>query len=200
MGRRSLEIIRREDLITAAMDVVAIEGHDAATMQRIGKAAEISPGIVHHYFGDKHQLMLATMRAVRRPVATTYRARLAAPETDAALDLRESHTELAAILNAHLDPAILTIKRAAAWVQFTSRVAYIPEYAGIHRAVRYCQVAALRRALFPIARNRQTVPALAVRVATALDGCWWECATRPGGMTPGEARAFIDALLEDSIW
>lgn len=193
MARQSIEALRREELIVAALDVVAIEGHDAATTQRIGRAAEISPGVVHHYFGDKHRLMLAAMRAVRKPVAAAYRARLTEENG-------EDRTALDAVLDAHLDPAILTVRRAAAWLQFTARVAYEPDYARIHAAVRCRQVAALRRALIPIAREADAAPALAVRAATALDGYWFEAATREGGLAPGEARGAMDALLADSIW
>lgn len=192
MARRSIEDLRRAELVEACLAVVAEEGHDAATTQRIAKRAEISPGIVHHYFGDKARLLQATMRQVRRPVAEAYRARVQSCGEVGAEALN-------ACLDAHLDPQILTVPRAAAWVQFTARVAYDAEYARIHAAIRCRQVAALRRALGPLTLDRADAARVALRLAGALDGFWWECATREGGLAPGEARGVIDAILADSV-
>lgn len=192
MARRSIEEIRRVELVEACLEVVAVEGHDAATTQRIARRAEISPGIVHHYFGDKASLLCDAMRAVRKPVTAHYR--LLTQSTG-----ESGHAALDACIDAHLNPTVLTVPRAAAWVQFTSRVAYIPDYARIHAATRCRQVAALRRALLAITISRDDAAMLAGRLAGILDGYWWETATREGGLLPGEARAAIDAILSDSI-
>ena len=192
MARRSIEDIRKAELIVAALDVVAEDGHDAATVQRIAARAETSPGIVHHYFGDKHRLMLAAMRAVRKPVAEAYRT--------ATLDTGESgRAALDACIDAHLNASVLTVRRAAVWLQFTARVAYEPDYARIHAAVRCRQVAALRRALGPLTANVQTCHLTALRIAVALDGYWTETATREGGLYPGEAEAAVASLLRESL-
>jgi AcrR family transcriptional regulator len=196
MPRRAIKDIRGEELVEAAVATVAEEGHDAATTRAIGLRAGVSPGIVHHYFGDKHSLLLAAMRAVRRPVAAAYRARLAAAENSNGTG-REA---LEACFEAHLDPEILTVRRAVAWLQFTSRVAHLPDYARIRAAVRGRQVAALRRALSSIAPTAGDAAVLAKRLALQLDGLWLEAATREGGLAPGEGRALLDATLSDSIW
>ena len=120
----------------------------------------------------------------------------------AAADIRDGvgRGALAACLEAHLDPEILTVRRAAAWLQFTARVAYVEDYARIHRVVRARQLAALQRAVRPLVRDSGTAIAMALRLATALDGYWMECATREGGLLPGEARRAMDAILSDSVW
>lgn len=195
MARRSIEEIRRQELIDACLAVVAEEGHDAATTQRIAARAETSAGIVHHYFGDKASLLNAAMRAVRMPVAGAYHSRLAAGNIAGG----SGRDALSACIDAHLDPAILTVRRAAAWLQFTSRVAYVPDYARIHAAVRCRQIAALRRSLRAVTADPDKAPAIALRLAVAIDGFWTECATREGGLIPGEARAVIDSILSDSV-
>lgn len=195
VARRSIEEIRRQELIEACLAVVAEEGHDAATTQRIAARAETSAGIVHHYFGDKASLLHAAMRAVRMPVVTAYRDRL----ESAGIADGSGRAALSACIDAHLDPAILTVRRAACWLQFTSRVAYEPEYARIHAAVRCRQVAALRRSLRAMTADPGAAPMLALRLAVIIDGYWMECATREGGLRPGEARSAIDAILSDSV-
>lgn len=194
--RRAIENIRREELIDAAIAAVAEEGHDAATTRTIGVRAGVSPGIVHHYFGDKHSLLSSAMRAVRKPVVMAYHARLSAV---GALD-GAGREALEACLDAHLDPDVLTVRRAVAWLQFTSRVAHVPDYARIHAAVRCRQVAALRRAARPMTASPTDAAVLAERLALQIDGLWMEAATREGGLADGEGRAILNALLAESIW
>lgn len=187
MARLSIETLRRAELVRAALDVVAEEGHDSATVQRIARRAESSPGIVHHYFADKHALLCAAMREIRKPVVERYHEIL-----DSGGDA------LTAALDAHLGPDILTVRRAASWLQFHARVAYNPEYARIQAAIRCRQVAALRRGLLPCHRptpsERDAAQRLADGLAVAIDGYWVECATREGGLPEGMALSALHAL------
>lgn len=200
MARRAIEDIRREELIDAAVTAVAEDGHDAATTRSIGVRAGVSPGIVHHYFGDKHSLLSAAMRAVRKPVVAAYHARLSQIRAvDGAMD-GGGREALEACLDAHLDPTVMTVRRAVAWLQFTSRVAHVPDYARIHAAIRCRQVAALRRAVLPLSASPSDAAALAGRLALQIDGLWMEAATREGGLAVGEGRAILDATLAESIW
>lgn len=196
MARQSIEDIRKIELIDAALAVIAEEGHDAATTQKIAARAGISAGIVHHYFGDKASLLQASMRAIRKPVARAYVENLAAQ----GLTTTAGRPALEACLEAHLSPAILTVRRAAAWLQFTARVAYVPDYARVHALVRNRQIAALTRAVRPLVPHQGDAVRMGIRLAVALDGYWMECATREGGLTAKEARLAIGALLSDSVW
>jgi len=191
MGRRSIEEIRRAELVVAAIDVIAAEGHDAATTQRIASRAETSPGIVHHYFGDKASLQQAAFRAVRKPVVSAYHAKLA--ELDDAEGV--GWDALEAVVEAHIEPGVMTIPATAVWLQFTSRVAYRQDYARIAAAIRCRQVAALRRALLCRSVDSEEAENWARRIATVLDGIWYESATREGGVGPDEARAMIEPHL-----
>ncbi len=92
------------------------------------------------------------------------------------------------------------MRRAAAWLQFTARVAYVPDYARVHALVRNRQIAALTRAVRPLVPHQGDAVRMGIRLAVALDGYWMECATREGGLTAKEARLAIDALLSDSVW
>ena len=194
MARRSIEELRRGELIQAALDVVAEDGHDAATVQRIARRAEISPGIVHHYFADKHALLCGAMRAVRKPVVDRFNALL-----DQGIE------PLSAALDAHLDHDVLTVRRAAVWLQFHARIAYDADYARIQAAIRCRQVAALRRGLlssdwpsdWPSPAERDAAQRRAEGLAVAVDGYWVECATREGGLPPGMAASALHALAAE---
>lgn len=59
MGRPSLRAQRRTELITAFARVLARHGFAGATIAAVAAEAGVTPGLVHHYFTDKRELLLA---------------------------------------------------------------------------------------------------------------------------------------------
>lgn len=49
---------RREELLRAALRIFAQRGVDGASMRDIANEADVVPGLLHHYFGKKEQLIL----------------------------------------------------------------------------------------------------------------------------------------------
>jgi AcrR family transcriptional regulator len=49
---------RREDLLRAALRVFAERGVEGASMREVANEAGVVPGLLHHYFGRKEQLIL----------------------------------------------------------------------------------------------------------------------------------------------
>jgi len=64
MPKVGMQPIRRKQLIDAAIQSIHEFGLANATVARIAKKAGVSPGIVHHYFEDKNDLLFSTMRAL----------------------------------------------------------------------------------------------------------------------------------------
>ena len=62
MPRAGIEPMRRKALISAAIDAIHQSGMGQVTMGDIARRAGVSAGLAHHYFGGKHELLLATMR------------------------------------------------------------------------------------------------------------------------------------------
>ena len=56
--RKSIADIRREEIIEAFYSVVVQKGHAKATTREIAEAAGCSPGMLHHYFTNKEQLLV----------------------------------------------------------------------------------------------------------------------------------------------
>ena len=56
-----MEELRRGQLIEATIASIHEDGFAATTLQRIGRRAGLSPGLVAHYFSDKTGLIEATM-------------------------------------------------------------------------------------------------------------------------------------------
>jgi AcrR family transcriptional regulator len=66
-GRRPGNQDTREAILTAARQAFADRGFDGASIRQIATSAGVDPALVHHYFGAKDQLFLATMDAPINP-------------------------------------------------------------------------------------------------------------------------------------
>ncbi|WP_432977037.1 TetR family transcriptional regulator [Dactylosporangium sp. CA-233914] len=66
-GRRPGNQDTREAILTAAREAFAERGFDGASIRQIATSAGVDPALVHHYFGAKDQLFLATMDAPINP-------------------------------------------------------------------------------------------------------------------------------------
>src|SRR5690606_66362 len=62
-GRRPGNPDPRQAILSAAREVFAERGFDAASMRAIATAAGVDPALIHHYFGSKDQLFLAAMNS-----------------------------------------------------------------------------------------------------------------------------------------
>ncbi|GGK70946.1 TetR/AcrR family transcriptional regulator [Mangrovihabitans endophyticus] len=60
-GRRPGNQDTRQSILHAARAVFAERGYDKASIRAIAGAAEVDPALVHHYFGTKDKLFLASM-------------------------------------------------------------------------------------------------------------------------------------------
>ena len=62
-----VEDSRRRQLIEVTIDSLAELGYVGTTLAQIASRAEVSPGLVAHYFGDKDSLLDAAFRALFPP-------------------------------------------------------------------------------------------------------------------------------------
>ncbi len=66
MPKIGMAPVRRNQLIEAAISSLHDYGYADTTVARIAKKAGVSPGIVHHYFDGKDDLLFATMQHMLR--------------------------------------------------------------------------------------------------------------------------------------
>jgi AcrR family transcriptional regulator len=66
-GRRPGNPDTRESILHAAREAFAEKGFDKASIRSIATAAGVDPALVHHYFGTKDKLFLATVNAPLDP-------------------------------------------------------------------------------------------------------------------------------------
>src|SRR5687767_860862 len=66
-GRRPGNQDTREAILAAARKAFSERGFDGASIRAIATSAGVDPALVHHYFGNKDQLFLATMQMPINP-------------------------------------------------------------------------------------------------------------------------------------
>jgi AcrR family transcriptional regulator len=66
-GRRPGNQDTRQAILTAARAAFADLGYDRASIRTIATGAGVDPALVHHYFGTKEDLFLATVQAPLNP-------------------------------------------------------------------------------------------------------------------------------------
>lgn len=66
-GRRPGNQDTRDAILVAAKQAFAERGYDNASIRQIATGAGVDPALVHHYFGTKDQLFVATMEIPVNP-------------------------------------------------------------------------------------------------------------------------------------
>ncbi len=166
--KRSLKDMRRDELMEAAITVVAKEGLQRATLSQIAVEAGMSTALVNHYFENKEELLEATMRRLSGRYRGEIMALMPADPTPA--------QRLRAIIEGSFQPDNLTLASRKAWVQFLvnamsgGRIFYLYRITG-ERVVSNIRYAVKR--LVPADQVDDTVDG----IAALIDGFFWENAT-----------------------
>ena len=119
------EDTRRRQLVEVTIDSLAEVGFVGTTLAQIAARAQVSPGLVAHYFGDKDGLLDAAFRSLARRVATQVRNRLRLVST--------ARGRIQAIIDANLAPEEFDQRTGTAWLAFWGQVLHLPRLKRIRR-------------------------------------------------------------------
>jgi TetR/AcrR family transcriptional repressor of bet genes len=181
-GRPRNTAQRQDQIVDGLLTVMAETGYQKASIQRIAKAAGLSPGLVHYHFGSKREVLLGLVERLEATLRVRYEAR--APDTPA----------LPAFLAAHLDTGNDADPRAVrAWVALSSEALRDPEVRAVYQdAVRR------RRDLLVelLAQARPQAPVLQVEafaglVLAGLEGALVTGTLAPEVIPPGTAAGAL---------
>lgn len=111
MGRPSNRQEKRAEILTAFARVLADHGYAGATVQKIAVEAGIAPGLVHHHFENKDELLASLLEVL----AGRFRKRLEALQFTASACAGPSALELYADAALKLDERADTVA-AKCWV------------------------------------------------------------------------------------
>ena len=166
--KRSVKDMRRDELMEAAIMVIAKEGLHGATLSQIAVEAGMSTALVNHYFDSKDDLLEATMRRLSNRYRSEIMALMPADPTPA--------QRLRAIIEGSFQPDNLTLASRKAWVQFLvnamsgGRIFHLFRLTG-ERVVSNIRFAV--KQLVPPDQVGDTVDG----IAAMIDGFFWENAT-----------------------
>ena len=103
--------VRRQQLIEATIDSIAVRGISGTTMSTVTEGAGLSVGIVNFHFESKQKLFEETLVFLAREHHDFWRDAYA----DAGLTAQE---KLLAIVDAHFHPELCTRKKLSVWYAF----------------------------------------------------------------------------------
>lgn len=167
--RREGEEKRRDQLIAAALEIIAQEGPGTATVRAIAAQAGVTQGLIRHYFSSKEDLT----REAYRHFMTAMNA-----DNAAALDAAPATPEgrLAAFVAASLRPPVMSASRLRLWSGFIYHVRADQEMAAIHEVTYLAYREQLENliAALPGTRDPHHLRRLAIACNGVIDGLWLE--------------------------
>ena len=190
-----MEELRRGQLIEATIASIHEDGFAATTLQRIGRRAGLSPGLVAHYFSDKTGLIEATMLRIANELHAATVERLAVARTP--------FERLDAIVEANLGPIQLRPELTTAWLAFWALVPQSPRLARIQRINEARLQSNLTHALKDVVPKREAAE-LAAGISALIDGLWLRGAHahaygKGHGLTSADARAIARSYIVKSL-
>ncbi|MDO9640246.1 MAG: TetR family transcriptional regulator C-terminal domain-containing protein [Pseudotabrizicola sp.] len=193
--RRESQEQRRDALITAALELMAEGGPQAATVRAIAARAGITAGLIRHYFQSKDDLTRAAYATLmERMTAESLAA------TDNASD--DPAARLAAFVAASLRPPVMDGERVRLWAGFLHHVRRDPAMHAVHEATYLNfrdRLQALIQAL-PGKDDPARARALSIACNAVIDGLWLEGGMLTDSFAAGEMERIglsaIAAILD----
>lgn len=186
--------IRRRQLIEATIASISEYGMSAVTVSKIGKKAGVSPGIIHHYFGDKNSLIEATMRSLLEDLRVAVVARLRQAKTP--------YQRAIAVIDGNFAPEQFDHPAVFGWLELWAQSLHFPELARLRRANTRRLRSNLRHALRPLLPENEVEEA-GFGLAAMIDGLWLHSALTSGGLDFEKARQtahnYLDRLIFESL-
>jgi betaine-aldehyde dehydrogenase len=189
--RDELEESRRRQLIEVTIDSLAEVGYVGSTLAQIASRADVSPGLVAHYFRDKDGLLAASFRTLGRRVGQRVRSRFALAHTP--------RGRIQAVIDANLAPEEFDQRTGTAWLAFWGQVLHAESLKRVQRVYQVRTLSNLRHAL------KQLVPAhearsLAAMIAAMIDGVWLRATLSSWQEADSEsARALLTAFVDGRL-
>jgi betaine-aldehyde dehydrogenase len=190
-----VEDTRRRQLVEVTIDSLAELGYVGTTLAQIAARADVSPGLVAHYFGDKDGLLDSAFRSLARRVSNQVRARLRLVSTP--------RGRIQAVIDANLAPEEFEQRTGTAWLAFWGQVLQVKSLKRVQSAYQKRMLSNLRSAL------KRLVPAdeaqrLAAMIAAMIDGVWLRAALSGWREADSESAralltAFVDGRLEHAV-
>ncbi|HHZ07554.1 MAG TPA: transcriptional regulator BetI [Rhizobiales bacterium] len=186
MPKLGMEPLRRRALIDATISAIGERGSLDVTMSEIAGRAGVSSALAHHYFGAKHDLLLATMGHLLAELGTELRAALRA-----ATDPRK---RLSAVISVNFSETQFRPETVAAWLTFYVAAQHSEDLRRLLRIYARRLHSNLMSGLSAL-MSRHEAERVAESVAALIDGLYIRRALKDGTPNPASAVALVEDYL-----
>lgn len=198
MAKQTTKRLSRQErydlLIDATYRCVAQNGLEGTTIRDIAQYADVTFGLIRHYFANKEELIEATYTRITADM--TKHAQVAAAQAGPAPEDR-----LAAFVAASLSPPFVSPEYLAFWSNFVGKVLFDPHMRELHEKGFWDY----RKVLTDLVQDtlsksgRDTTPATlrraVIKVNAVIDGMWIEaCLEVESGEAADLAQSGIEAV------
>lgn len=83
MPRKPNTELRRDQIVDALRQVMAISGYSGATIQAIAAKSGLAPGLIHYHFHDKHEILVELVESLAAYARARYERRVSNAATSA---------------------------------------------------------------------------------------------------------------------
>lgn len=191
---RASEERRRDDLITAALALVAEGGLQAATVRQIAAKAGVTPGLIRHYFTTKDDLTRAAYtRLMEQMIGQSSTALDSAPQG--------ALPRLAGFVAASVSPPVVDPVSVGLWAGFLHDLQRDAKMRDIHTANYLDFRDKLQQLIANLPRkcDQTRLRREAIACNAVIDGLWLEGSVLPEAFSAGEivdiALASVGAIL-----
>lgn len=189
--------LRRAALVRATLDLIAESGLRGATVRAIAERAQVTQGLIRHYFSTKEDLVLAAYRE--------HMAELNDQSMDSAGRAGTAQARLSALVVASVTPPVASSDAVGLWAGFITQVRRDERMHEVHARTyhefRDRLQALIVAALAEEGRAVETGQArrLAIACNAVIDGLWLEGGALPEAFAaeelPGIALQSVAAIL-----
>lgn len=184
--------MRREHLVEATLRCLAQHGHAGVSVRKIAAAADVSIGLINHYYPGIDQLISHAYEMLSGGIAASLLERAETGSTP-----RES---LSRFIQESFGPAVLDPNMLGVWVVFWSMVRHSKDMQAVQQRTysQYRQV--LERHLDALALESGLPPMNIQAAATALnallDGLWLTWCLNPSNFSVEEGVAMCEGWVD----
>ncbi len=190
MPKLGMGPVRRRQLVDATITSIHEFGLADATVTRIAKKAGVSPGIVHHYFTDKDELLFESMRLMLKNLRSQAVARLTKAHTP--------HERISAIIDASFAPEQFSPKVTTAWLALYASAPQSKNLTRIltlyHHRLRSNLIYNLKQ-ISPSANHVQ----LAEAISALIDGLYLRGALNPSLYKTTSPKTIVSDFVQSAL-
>ena len=183
--RRETAEQRKEALISATLALIAEQGVRGATVRAIAERANVTQGLIRHYFSSKEELISAAYVSHMSNMTDLTAAPSASTEVTAKL-------RLAAFVEASLLPPVVDPNSVSIWSSFLNKVREDRQMQRIHEQTYHDFRDRLETLISDALKEDETTASpeklrhLAIASNAVIDGLWLEGGALPSAFRPGE--------------